>query len=198
MTDRKVNSKLDPNDALLIFGDLQSGIVDLPLTVDPRALLNSAKGLAQLGKIYQIPALAFTIPKRRGGRPVIAPEITETLDSYVHLERTTPDSFENEAIREAIAGSGRNTLIVCGVATEIVVQWLVLSGIANGYQVYLIVDACGGLGERSEAAALRRFEAAGVIMSSVVSLAGELSGDFSKPIGQAAIDVVYELVGQEN
>ncbi|WP_028997948.1 isochorismatase family protein [Azohydromonas australica] len=86
------------------------------------------------------------------------------------------------------------TLIVGGVATEIVVQWLVLSGIARGYCVHLVVKACGGLSERSEAAALRRSEAGGAVMTSVVALAGESSGDFTVPPGSEAIAVVYQLI----
>jgi nicotinamidase-related amidase len=31
-------------------------------------------------------------------------------------------------------------LIVCGVATEICVNWLVLSGLANGYSVYVVTS----------------------------------------------------------
>jgi len=81
------------------------------------------------------------------------------------------------------------------VATEIAVHWLVLSGIANGYRVYVVADACGGLAVRSEEAAFRRFVAAGAVMTSVASFASEISGDFTKPIGRDAIDVVYDLIG---
>lgn len=189
------NPKLSPHDAMVIFADLQHGIVDLPLTVPPAELFRSAQGLARLAEIHDVPTLAMTIPKRGGGPSVVIPQITETRTRLTHLQRTTPDSFENPAIRQAIQDSGRNTLVVCGVATEIVVQWLVLSGIANGYKVHVVVDACGGLGERSEQAALRRFEAVGAVMTSVVSLSGEWAGDMSQPLGRDTIEVVYRHMG---
>lgn len=190
-----MHSKLRPEDAILVFGDLQIGITDLPLTNPQEDLRRSARGLARLGEIFDIPTIALTIPKRGGGAPQIIPEVTETRTTFTHVQRVTPDSFENAEFRKAVEATGRKTLIVCGIATEIVVHWLVLSAIAEGYRVYLVVDACAGLGVRSEEAALRRFEAAGAVMTSVVSLAGELSGDFTKSVGFEAIEVVYDLIG---
>lgn len=190
-----MNPKLSPHDAIVIFADIQHGIADLPLTVPPADLLRSVHGLARLAEIFDVPTLALTIPKRGGGPSVVVPQITGTRTKLTQLQRTTPDSFENPGIRGAIEESGRKTLVVCGVATEIVVQWLVLSGIANGYKVHVVVDACGGLGERSEQAALRRFEAAGAVMTSVVSLSGEWAGDMSQSIGREAIEVVYLHIG---
>ena len=99
-----------------------------------------------------MPTIALTIPKHGGGPSVVVPQVTDTRSRITHIQQTTPDSFENAEIRKAIEACGRKTLVVCGVATEIVVQWLVLSGIANGFKVHVVVDACGGLGVRSEQA----------------------------------------------
>ncbi|WP_183043514.1 isochorismatase family protein [Alicycliphilus denitrificans] len=187
-------SKLRPDDAILVFGDLQTGITDLPLTIGEQGLRRSAWALARLGEIYDLPTIALCIPKGGDTNPAIIPEITGTRSRYQRIMRTRPDSFENDEFRKAIEATGRKTLIVCGVATEIVVQWLALSGIAHGYKVHLVVDACGGLSARTEEAAFRRFEAAGVVMTSVVSLAGEISGDFTAPPGSEAIGVVYQLI----
>lgn len=189
-----MTAKLRPDEAILVLGDFQTGITNLPLTVPEQALLRSARALAQLAEIYDMPTIALCIPKGGDADPTIIPEITETRSKLQKIRRTLPDSFENEQFRQALQATGRKTLLVCGVATEIVVHWLALSGVANGYRVYLVVDACGGLSPRSEQAALRRFEAAGVVMTSVVSLAGEISGDFTVPPGSQAIGVVYELI----
>jgi nicotinamidase-related amidase len=190
-----VNPKLSPSDAVVIFADVQKNIVELPLTVAPAELLRSVKGLAQLAEIFDMPTLALSIPKHGGGDVEIVPEISQNRTKIKYLQRTTPDSFENAAIVDALAQTGRKTLVVCGIATEIVVHWLVVSGIANGYKVYVVADACGGLGTRSEAAAWQRFASVGAVMTSVVSLAGELSGDMSQPIGRDAIGVVYRHLG---
>jgi hypothetical protein len=188
------DSKLSPSDAVVIFADLQTEIVGLPLTVDPNDLRRSAGGLAQLAELFDLPTLVITLPQREGGELQVIPEVVNTRTNYRHLARTTPDSFDNQAIRDAIAESGRSTLVVCGVATEIVVQWLVLSGRANGYEVHVVTDACAGLSARTEAASLMRFHAAGAVMTSVASLAGELAGDMTRSPGKDAVDVIYRMI----
>lgn len=189
-----MSHKLSPDDAVMVFADLQNGIVDMPLTVDPVDLLRSVEGLAHLAELFDLPTLALTIPKPGGGKSVVVPQITNVRSNLMHFQRSTPDSFENAEIRDALAQTGRKTLVVCGVATEIVVLWLALSGIANGYQVHVATDACGGLGVRSEESAFRRFAAAGAVMTSTVTLAGELAGDMTRPPGSAAVEVIYRMV----
>jgi nicotinamidase-related amidase len=85
---------------------------------------------------------------------------------------------------------------VAGVATEVIVQHSALSGTARGYQVQVIVDACGGLTQRTEDAALRRLTQAGVVITSVASLAGQLAGDFTQPRGSQALGVVYAMAAE--
>jgi hypothetical protein len=54
----------------------------------------------------------------------------------------------------ALASSGRKTLIIAGFSTEAVVLHSVMGAINAGYHVYGPVDACGGMSERTEAAAI--------------------------------------------
>jgi hypothetical protein len=63
----------------------------------------------------------------------------------------------------------------------------------HGFQAVLVIDACGGMSERTEQAALARAAHAGAVTTSVMTLAGELAGDFRQPIAQAAIGVVFEM-----
>jgi hypothetical protein len=190
-----IDPKLSSSEAVFVFADLHKGIVELPLTTTPAELLRAVEGLATLAELFDIPTFALSIPKLTGEEPEIVPELSGVRKHYKHLQRTSPDAFEHEAIRDAIASTGRRTLVVSGIATEVVVHWLVISGLANGYRVYVVADACGGLGVRSEEAAFRRFVAAGAIMTSVASLAGELAGDFTRPIGRAAVEVIYKMIG---
>lgn len=192
---RMSNPKLSPSDAVAIFADVHQGIVGLPLTVPAPELMRAIEGLATLAELFDIPTFALSIPKLTGEEPEFVPQLAKVRSRFTRLQRTTPDSFDNTAIRAALEATGRKTLVVCGVATEVAVHWLVVSGLANGYRVYVVADACGGLGTRSEDAAFRRFVAAGAVMTSVASLAGEFAGDFTRPVGRAAVDVIYAMMG---
>lgn len=187
--------KLSPNDAVVVFADLQGGIIDLPLTSPRDKVIKAARGVAKLARIFDMPTLISAIPDHGGGPAQVIPDLAEVRGVPIRtLQRTTPDSWANGPIREAIEQTGRKTLILSGVATEIAIQLLALSATANGYKVHVVTDACGGLSDRTEDAALRRLVAAGVVTTSVVALAGELAGDFSQPVGGEAISVVFDIV----
>jgi nicotinamidase-related amidase len=136
-----------------------------------------------------IPAIVTTAP---GGARVM-PEIAAALGELPQHPRTTTDAFTHAPTREAIVGTGRKTLLIAGVATEVIVQHSALSAATQGWHVQVVVDACGGLSPRTEDAALRRLAHAGVVTTSVASIAGQLAGDFSQPKGRAALAVLSEL-----
>jgi nicotinamidase-related amidase len=96
-------------------------------------------------------------------------------------------------IASAIKATGRKTLLISGVATELAVQLAALTAADDGYRVYVVLDACGGMSERTEQAALRRLAKAGATTVSVMTLAGELAGDFREPKAQQAIGILYEM-----
>jgi Isochorismatase family len=182
-------------DAIVLFADLQEGISDLPLTVELNRLRSSVRALAQLAKVFSLSVIVSTVPGRDGGAAKVMPVIGEILGDIRAYQRTTPASFANEAIASAAAATGRKTILVSGVATEVAVLFACLSALQRGYHVQIVVDACGGISSRTEDGALRRLTAAGVTPTSVPGLAGELAGDFSQPKGQAAISVLYEMAG---
>jgi nicotinamidase-related amidase len=94
--------------------------------------------------------------------------------------------FLDRATRDAIAASGRKALVVAAFATEVVVVHAVRAAIEAGYRVHVPVDACGGMSDRTEAAAFRQIEAAGGVTTSVVELVTALAPDFSTSPGQQA------------
>jgi nicotinamidase-related amidase len=61
-------------------------------------------------------------------------------------------AFADVARVEGLRAIGRRMLILCGVASEIVVQWTASDALADGYQVQVAVDACG-IDARTEDAA---------------------------------------------
>ncbi len=189
------HSKIDVNDTLVLFADLQAGIADLPLTVPYARLQKGVHALSRLAHLLQIPAIVSAVQGQDGSPAKIMPEIAQGLGNLPIHYRTTTDSFENQAIKQAIENMGRKTLLISGVATEIAVQLPALSACDQRYRVFIVVDAVGGISERSEDAALRRIAQAGGSTVSVAGLSGELAGDFSQPVAQQAIGILFELAG---
>lgn len=182
---------LDPKMAVILFADLQAGIIELTATNELARLRRAVGALAKLAAIFDIPVIVTTGPAEGG--PRVTPEIAASLGELPSYTRTTTDAFTHPPTREAIAKTGRKTLLIAGVATEIIVQHSALSGAANGFDVQVVIDACGGISLRTEDAALRRLAHAGVVTTSIASVAGQLAADFTQPRGGRALGVVYEM-----
>jgi nicotinamidase-related amidase len=73
------------------------------------------------------------------------------------------------------------------------VQLPALTAADRGYKVSAVIDACGGMSERTEQAALLRMAKAGATVVPVMTLAGEIAGDFREEKAQQAIGILYEM-----
>jgi isochorismate hydrolase len=189
----KSKSRINPQDSVILFADLQAGIVELTQTNPLARLKTGVRALARLAKLFDIPAVVSGIRGEDGSPAGVLSEIAEGLGSIPTHHRTTCDSFLNEEIVSAIKATGRKTLLLSGVATELAVQLPALTASDLGYNVYVVMDACGGMSERTEQAAVLRMAKAGATTVSVMTLAGELAGDLREPKAQQAIGILYEM-----
>lgn len=185
---------LDPSQTVVLFADLQAGIIELSATNEVTRLRRAVSALAKLARLFDIPAVVTTAPGRDGAARV-TPEIAAALGELPAHTRNTTDAFLHAPTRDAIISTGRRTLLVCGVASEIIVEHSALSAAAQGFQVQIVVDACGGLSPRTEDAALRRMTQAGIVTTSIASISGQLAGDFTQPKGGQAVGILYEMAG---
>jgi hypothetical protein len=190
---KKSNSRIDPADAVILFADLQAGIVERTQTLALNRLKAGVLGLAKLAKLFGMPAIVAGVRGEDGSPANMIGEIAEGLGPLPTRHRTTCDSFLNEEIVAAIEATGRKTLLISGVATELAVQLPALTACDQGYRVYVVLDACGGMSERTEQAALLRLTKAGATTVSVMTLAGEMAGDFRDAKAQQAIGILYEM-----
>jgi len=176
---------LDAADTMVLFGDLQPGTIARQKTVDAARLRKLVGALAQLAKLYDLPVVITTT----NPEPTI-PEITSVFPNVHPVQRTIPAAFKNPPLVEAIRATKRRTILICGVATEVVVELAALGALAAGYRPEIVTDACGGLSERSEEAAFHRMSDDGIVLTSVVAVFGELAGALSDPVTQQAAAAV--------
>ena len=179
------------DNAAVLFLDLQEEILKNSQTVPPKRLKATAGVLAKLAALHTLPAFLSAVPP--GGSFMNA--VVEALPGAEPRMRTETTAFADRGLVDALQASGRKVLILSGVASEIVVQRTALDAVAAGFEVHVLVDACGGVDVRTEDAAWRRISMAGAVTSSVVAFAAELTGDFSTPMGQKTLGLLYETMG---
>jgi hypothetical protein len=185
-------SQLTPETSQVIICDLQEQIVARSKTTTPDALSQSAEVLCQIAQLFKLPLTLSVVPEDKN-----APKLIASLKAFASEKnqflRATASPFMDPLTREHLTSLGRPTLIIAGFATEVVVLHAALDALRKGYGVIVAVDACGGMSERTESAALAQIRDNGGIVSPVVSIATALSPDFAKPQGQQMFQIVQTL-----
>ncbi|WP_214316612.1 isochorismatase family protein [Nonomuraea sediminis] len=176
---------LDSRTVQIVLGDLQSGIAEASRTNPPAALRRSVGVLATVAGVLEIPITVSLAP----GSGVIE-EIPADVPVLV---RTGPCVWDDEAARKVITAAERPVIALAGVTSEIVVLRTAIDALAAGYAVHVLVDACGGLTDRTEAAAFRQIEAAGGIVTSVAGFASDMVRNFTTPKGREIITALHGL-----
>src|SRR5207253_235402 len=74
-------------------------------------------------------------------------------------DRTSTNAWAD--IREAVEATGRKTLLMAGLWTEVCLAQTAISALADGYRVFFVSDCSGGLTVESHEDAKRRLVQAG-------------------------------------
>jgi nicotinamidase-related amidase len=180
------------DDVQILFADLQPPIIARSKTNPFRSIRASAAVLAEIASILRIPMLFSVVPDG-GSAPELIAELTAHANAANTLPRTSANPMLDPATVAALARNERETILLAGFATEVVVVHAALGAIEQGYEVFVPVDACGGMSERTEAAAFRQIEAAGGTTSSVVWLATALTPEFGRPPGSEVFETLQQL-----
>lgn len=186
------NSLIQPDDCIVLFVDLQAGIVELTQTNPLERLRKSVAALGKLASLFSMPVIVSAV-REQNADAVMLSEIRDSIGEYKVHYRTTCNSFQNDQIADLARTSGRHTILLSGVATELAVQLPAVSASNAGYRVFVVIDACGGMSQRTEQAALDRIGQAGGTSISVMTLAGEIAGDLREARAQQAVRILFEM-----
>lgn len=185
-------SQLSAATSQVLICDLQEQIVARSKTTAVDALSQSAGVLCQIAQLFKLPLTLSVVPENND-KPTPIPSLKPFASGNNQFLRATASPFIDEPTREHLASLKRPTLLIAGFATEVVVLHAALDGLREGYSVLVVVDACGGMSDRTETAALAQIRDSGGIITSVVSIATALSPDFTKPQGQQMFQIVQTL-----
>ena len=148
--------------------------------------------LCEVAALFGLPITLSVVPEQENS-PQLVPELEKSAASAPRLLRVSASPFSDAASQRTLADNRRRTLIVAGFATEVVVLHAALDAVREGYKVLVPIDACGGMSERTETAAIEQLRAAGALVTSVVSIATALSPDFTTEKGKQMFQLVQQL-----
>jgi nicotinamidase-related amidase len=170
---------LKPEQCALLLVDFQAGLAFGVESFARQALLNNAVALARAAVAFKVPVVASTSASRVYSGPML-PALQEALPSVTPVERRNMNVWEDEAAYRAVVDTGRKRLIVAGLLTEACVSFPVLSALNDGFEVFVVADACGGLSPAGHDLALRRMESAGAQLTSWIQVLLEIQRDWTR------------------
>lgn len=183
---------IDSADVQVLFADLQPGLIAGSRTVAAEALVRTAGALARVAAILDLPT-TFSVVDVEGLDPKPVEKLHAAAATACVLLRRPISPFRDAKTAEAIAASGRRTIILAGFAAEALVVHAALDARRFGYEIHLACDAIGGISERGEAAAFRRMENAGCIPSCVFTVASMMTTDFTAEPGNRILAALHVL-----
>jgi nicotinamidase-related amidase len=185
---------LKPAECTLLLIDQQAGLAFGVESIDRQVLLNNAIALARTATVFGLPIVVSTSATKVYSGPLM-PAIRAVLPDLAVIERRNMNLWEDDTARSAVAQTGRRRLLVSGLLTEACVSFPVLSALSEGYEVFVVGDACGGLTTISHELALRRMEAAGARMTSWIQILLELQRDWTRHETYAGAREIVETHG---
>jgi nicotinamidase-related amidase len=170
---------LKPEECAMLFIDFQAGLGFGVESVSRQVVLNNAVALARTGVAFKVPVVASTSASRVYSGPLL-PALQEALPSVKPIERKNMNVWEDDTAKNAVLSTHRRRLIVAGFLTEACVSFPALSALKDGFEVFVVADACGGLTPVSHELALRRLEQGGARLTSWIQLLLEFQRDWTR------------------
>ena len=193
--DPKTDSLLTPQNAVLALIDYQPEQYTGVTSVGHEELLAHVTMLGRVATTFELPVVLSTVYVKHGMSGTNE-ELLEALPGVPEIDRTTMNSWEDPEFRTAIERSGRKKLIIAGLWTEVCVTFPALDALREGYQVFVVADAIGGVSPVAHNSAMQRMIQAGAIPITVLGLACELQRDWARPEAERLRKIMREYFGK--
>lgn len=150
---------MNANDSLLLIIDIQEKLT--PATDAAREVITNASKLIALAKDINLPFLINEhYPKGLGSTMADLRQVAG--DVAVYIEKITFSSTKNPATMDAIKQSGKKQIIIAGIETHICVTQTALDLVKEGYEVFVVADACSSRDREQNIFGLQRMLQNGV------------------------------------
>src|SRR6267142_981881 len=189
-----LDALLRPEDSILVLIDHQPYQFTNLNSHDPTMIINNVIGLAKTAKVFNVPTILTTVIEERGG--YIIKGLQDVFPEQKPIDRTFINTWEDPKVTDIVKKSGRKQLILAGLFTEICVVMPAIQALGEGYDVFVVTDACGGVSVEAHDMAVRRMVQAGVVHINWLAVLGEWQRDWAREKSAAAVaGVVLEHGG---
>jgi len=177
---------LTPQNSVLILIDHQPQMAFATKSIDIVELRNNVTGLAKAAKVFNVPTILTTVAEKSFSGPIF-PEIQAVFPDQKAIDRTTMNTWEDPRIVDAVKKTGRKKIVIAALWTEVCGVGPTLSAIDEGYEVYFVTDASGGVSREAHEMAIQRMIQAGAVPVTWLQVLLEYHRDWARQDKYAAV-----------
>ncbi len=175
------------DDCALVLIDYQKEQLESIRSQTPADLIElHVRFLIRTARAFGVPIVLSTVGVGYGFNSPTQPAILAELSDIEPIDRSSMDSFEDQAFREAVAATGRKRLIFGGLQTEVCLALAVVEALKSGYEAQFVTDAVGSRSQVEHTTAIERLSFAGAVPNTAIGVFCELFRDWAGPLGPAA------------
>src|SRR6266567_1491471 len=169
---------LTPDNCVLILIDHQPFQFAGLRSHDTQSIINNVVGLAKSAKMFRVPTLLTTVLERQGG--YILKPLQDVFPEQKPIDRTFINTWEDARVVDWVKKTDRKKIVMAALWTEICLAMPAIQALGEGYEVYIVTDASGGVTIEAHDMAVRRMVQAGAVPMTWMAVQGELQRDWAR------------------
>lgn len=173
-----LNALLTPEESILLLVDHQAFQFANLHSHDPQFIVGNVIALAKGAKVFGVPTILSTVLAERGGHLIKG--LQDVFPDQKPIDRTFINAWQDDAFVKAIKKTGRKKLVIAALYTEICLAMVAIQAQGEGYDVYAVTDASGGVSAEAHNMAVQRMILAGVKPITWLAVLAEWQRDWAR------------------
>jgi nicotinamidase-related amidase len=173
-----LDALLRPDDSILVLVDHQPYQFANLHSHEPTMIINNVIALAKTAKVFNVPTILSTVIEERGG--YLIKGLQDLFPEQKPINRTFINAWEDPNVTNVVKKSGRKQLVLAALYTEICLAMPAIQALDEGYDVFIVTDASGGVTAEAHDMAVRRMVAAGAVPITWLAVLGEWQRDWAR------------------
>ena len=165
------------DNSVLVFIDHQPWVAFSVNSIDAGLLVNNLAGLAASAKALDVPTILTTVGAKGILNDPPIKGLADVIPDVTPIDRVSTNAWED--IRDAVAATGRKTLLMAGLWTEVCLAQTAISAMSEGYRVFFVSDCSGGMSLEAHEDAKTRLVQAGATPINWMALICEWTPDYT-------------------
>ena len=179
---------LRPEDSIVVLIDHQPYQFANLNSHEPTTIVNNVIGLAKGAKAFNVPTILTTVLEERGG--YLIKGLQDVFPDQKPINRTFINTWQDPNVTDIVKKSGRKQLVLAALWTEVCLAMPAIQALGEGYEVFVVTDASGGVSPEAHDMAVRRLVQAGAVPITWLAVLAEWQRDWAREDSATAISSV--------